>query len=173
MKGELPENRQDLSAGTPRSIPRRTFLDLVFSSSILLTVLAIVGVVWRFLWPRSLVFGGRKVFVGSLDQIPIGGSVRKVINGQGVLVVRTKTYFAGLSLNCTHTGCNVKWDAEREVIVCPCHGGFFDLYGNVLGGPPPRPLKQFIVSVLENKVFIEDNSVRSERRRQERFRSIQ
>ena len=41
------------------------------------------------------------------------------------------------------------------MVVCPCHDGFFDLRGNVLGGPPPRPLKSFDVKVIGDRVYIE------------------
>ena len=45
-----------------------------------------------------------------------------------------------LSATCTHLGCQVRWDAEATRFRCPCHGGVFDAHGNVIEGPPPRPL---------------------------------
>jgi menaquinol-cytochrome c reductase iron-sulfur subunit len=45
-----------------------------------------------------------------------------------------------LSGTCTHLGCQVRWDAESTRFRCPCHGGVFDAQGNVVAGPPPRPL---------------------------------
>lgn len=45
-----------------------------------------------------------------------------------------------LSGTCTHLGCQVRWDAETTRFRCPCHGGAFDAQGNVVEGPPPRPL---------------------------------
>ncbi len=45
-----------------------------------------------------------------------------------------------LSATCTHLGCQVRWDAETTRFRCPCHGGCFDANGQVLDGPPPRPL---------------------------------
>lgn len=137
-------------------LTRRTFLDLFFAGGILITVAAVVWAVVRFLLPHESPFTkGGKVPVGELDQIPVGGSVRRAVGGRGVLVVRTRTGFAGLSLNCTHKGCNVEWDPDRKVVVCPCHGGTYDLQGNVLDGPPPRPLKRYKISVLGEKVYIE------------------
>jgi carotenoid phi-ring synthase / carotenoid chi-ring synthase len=42
---------------------------------------------------------------------------------------------------CTHAGCPVAVlpNAATE-FTCPCHGGRFDAEGNVLGGPPDKPL---------------------------------
>ena len=45
-----------------------------------------------------------------------------------------------ISATCTHLGCQVRWDAAATTFRCPCHGGVFDAQGNVLDGPPPRPL---------------------------------
>lgn len=45
-----------------------------------------------------------------------------------------------LSATCTHLGCQVRWDAASTTFRCPCHGGVFDAQGNVVDGPPPRPL---------------------------------
>jgi menaquinol-cytochrome c reductase iron-sulfur subunit len=45
-----------------------------------------------------------------------------------------------LSATCSHLGCQVRWDAATTRFRCPCHGGVFDAQGNVVEGPPPRPL---------------------------------
>ena len=42
---------------------------------------------------------------------------------------------------CTHLACAVLWRAEHDRLECPCHDGVFDpATGEVLAGPPPRPL---------------------------------
>ena len=42
---------------------------------------------------------------------------------------------------CTHLACAVLWRAESNRLECPCHDGVFDPgSGEVLAGPPPRPL---------------------------------
>ena len=46
-----------------------------------------------------------------------------------------------LSSTCTHLGCGVRWDAQQEKFLCPCHGGAYDAQGTVVAGPPPKPLK--------------------------------
>jgi Rieske Fe-S protein len=44
---------------------------------------------------------------------------------------------------CTHLACAVLWRADANHLVCPCHDGVFDpATGEVLAGPPPRPLPQ-------------------------------
>jgi Rieske Fe-S protein len=42
---------------------------------------------------------------------------------------------------CTHLSCAVLWESDREELLCPCHNGRFAASnGEVLAGPPPRPL---------------------------------
>jgi len=45
-----------------------------------------------------------------------------------------------LSAVCTHLGCITRFRSDERVIACPCHGSRFDLQGNVVHGPAPRPL---------------------------------
>ena len=48
---------------------------------------------------------------------------------------------------CTHLGCGYRWDDTEKKFLCPCHGSAYDINGQVLGGPAPRPL-----DVLPSKV---------------------
>ena len=41
---------------------------------------------------------------------------------------------------CTHLNCPYYWDENSQTFLCPCHGAAFDIDGNVIDGPPPRPL---------------------------------
>lgn len=58
------------------------------------------------------------------------------------------------SATCTHLGCQVLWDAPAKHFKCPCHGGVYAATGEVLEGPPPRPL-----DVVEAKIDGADDSV--------------
>ena len=49
--------------------------------------------------------------------------------------------FVAYSGKCTHLSCAVYFDAQQNKLLCPCHNGIFDpATGEVLAGPPPRPL---------------------------------
>lgn len=42
---------------------------------------------------------------------------------------------------CTHLACAVLWIREKNELECPCHDGIFNVNtGEVVAGPPPRPL---------------------------------
>ncbi|HEY3053726.1 MAG TPA: Rieske 2Fe-2S domain-containing protein [Thermoanaerobaculia bacterium] len=45
-----------------------------------------------------------------------------------------------LSAVCTHLGCITRFRSDERAIACPCHGSRFDLEGNIVHGPAPRPL---------------------------------
>lgn len=59
---------------------------------------------------------------------------------------------------CTHLGCAYHWEADAKSFLCPCHNSEFDLSGNVMSGPAPRPLDQMLVQVENGKVLIDPNS---------------
>lgn len=56
-----------------------------------------------------------------------------------------------LSATCTHLGCRVAFDAEAGRFACPCHGGFYDAQGQVVGGPPPAPLAALEARVVADR----------------------
>ena len=62
--------------------------------------------------------------------------------------------FVAMSNVCTHLGCRVRWVEDERKFYCPCHVGIFDEDGNVLAGPPPRPLDRFDVTVEEGRLIL-------------------
>lgn len=55
--------------------------------------------------------------------------------------------FVAYSGKCTHLSCAVYWDGERGELICPCHNGIFDpRTGEVVAGPPSRPLPRIVLS---------------------------
>jgi nitrite reductase/ring-hydroxylating ferredoxin subunit len=62
--------------------------------------------------------------------------------------------FRVLSPICTHLGCTVKWKADRNLFVCPCHGGTFDADGNRKSGPPQDPLAVLDYRVRDGQLLV-------------------
>ncbi len=54
---------------------------------------------------------------------------------------------------CTHLSCPVQLrtvaqtEGENGPLRCPCHGGVFSRTGEVLDGPPPRPLRRLPLDI--------------------------
>jgi menaquinol-cytochrome c reductase iron-sulfur subunit len=63
--------------------------------------------------------------------------------------------FIAFSINCTHLGCPVRWLAEANLFMCPCHGGVYYQDGTVAAGPPPLPLPCYPVRVKDGDVQIQ------------------
>jgi nitrite reductase/ring-hydroxylating ferredoxin subunit len=55
---------------------------------------------------------------------------------------------------CTHHGCRVSWSGQKKVFVCPCHEALFDVDGQVVAGPPTRPLDCFQTRIEDGRVQI-------------------
>lgn len=55
---------------------------------------------------------------------------------------------------CTHLGCPYRWDEARGQFMCPCHTAVFDADGNVISGPPPRPLDRFATKIENGKLWV-------------------
>jgi menaquinol-cytochrome c reductase iron-sulfur subunit len=68
--------------------------------------------------------------------------------------VREGREIAVLSNICTHLGCGVRWDPDRNAFVCPCHNGVFNRDGKVISGPPPKPLRRFVSKVADGEIHI-------------------
>ena len=66
---------------------------------------------------------------------------------------------------CTHLACPVYYAREHQRLECPCHEGAFDATtGNVLYGPPPRPLDVIEVEVRDGKVWATGRTAAGETR---------
>ncbi len=78
----------------------------------------------------------------------VGGAL--VANG--VIVVRASAgIFDALSATCTHAGCTVGYDSRSGNILCPCHGGTYNVStGSVISGPPPSPLTKYTATLSGN-----------------------
>jgi Rieske Fe-S protein len=136
---------------------RRAFLRWLARGFLSLWALAGAWVFAGFLRPpvSRHRFSDKVLKIGSLDSIPPGQSMLVRHGDRPVFVVRTRDdSLIGLSAVCTHFNCVLEWDAEEGILLCPCHDGSFDINGNVLGGPPPRPLERYRVEVRLGEVFL-------------------
>lgn len=102
-----------------------------------------------FLKPRHADARESALFVaGQVDHFE-AGTVTAFPEGKFYLVRLADGGFLALHRECTHLGCTVPWDPTQKKFVCPCHASQFDITGEVLAAPAPRPLDTFAVR-LEN-----------------------
>jgi menaquinol-cytochrome c reductase iron-sulfur subunit len=62
--------------------------------------------------------------------------------------------YVAISTRCAHLGCPVRFVKDSNNFICPCHGGVYGFEGEVLGGPPVRPLDRFQTRVTGDVVEI-------------------
>jgi len=55
------------------------------------------------------------------------------------IMMNGETYLVNLGL-CTHLGCIPSYNKSDETFLCACHGGMYDVSGDVTKAPPPRGL---------------------------------
>jgi menaquinol-cytochrome c reductase iron-sulfur subunit len=53
------------------------------------------------------------------------------------------TTFQVFAINCAHLGCPVRWFAQSQLFLCPCHGGAYYADGSRASGPPERGLFEY------------------------------
>ena len=133
---------------------RRSFLKLLTSLLGATALGAFIYPLFRFLLPVETAARFKSLEVPE-SEVPLGGFKDLMIGVTPAIIVHTKEKgFVALSRVCTHLGCLVKYYPEKQLFICPCHGGTFDLEGNVISGPPPKPLPKFSVRVVENNLVI-------------------
>jgi len=98
----------------------------------------------------------RRIFTIHLPELPINATRKfKDLRGKDLILVRTGEHeVKAMSTVCTHLGCTVYWEKDKQEFYCPCHAGRFDKDGNVIAGPPPAPLDTYKVDIQDDNVFI-------------------
>jgi Rieske Fe-S protein len=72
---------------------------------------------------------------------------------QGILINLPKVGLVAFSDVCTHLSCAVIYEGNGK-LHCPCHEGYFDaVTGNVLAGPPTRPLPLIQLAIQQGTIY--------------------
>lgn len=109
----------------------------------------------KFITPKSRDIT-RRIFTMHLGELPLNAS-RKItdLRGRDLMLVRTgEKEVKAMSTACTHLGCTVYWQKDKQEFYCPCHAGRFDKDGNVIAGPPPAPLETYHTEIDDENIFI-------------------
>jgi cytochrome b6-f complex iron-sulfur subunit len=135
---------------------RRSFLNKLWIGLGLVALAEVVAVVFAFLRSNK-----SKAREADSDAMVTAGAVSKFKPNSVTAFVRGRFYlarledggFLALSRKCTHLGCTVPWVEKEMKFACPCHGSAFDITGDVIHSPAPRPLDIY-------PIFIENNVVK-------------
>lgn len=141
-----------------RGLSRRSFLNFSLWSSILFFFGSLIWIFFRFVanprsssQPRS-----NEHYSLPINEINIDEAKFIRFEGRPAIVIRTgEIEVHALSAVCTHLGCIVQWKPEGKQLFCPCHAAVFDIYGNVISGPPPRPLPRYNAFIRKDEIIIQ------------------
>ena len=67
--------------------------------------------------------------------------------------------FVALYQKCVHLGCRVPWCQTSQWFECPCHGSKYNRVGEKKGGPAPRGLDRFGVTVDGGVIVVDTKQV--------------
>jgi menaquinol-cytochrome c reductase iron-sulfur subunit len=150
-------------------ISRRDFITLT-TAAVGTFIGAVIGLpAIAYLIDPALKAGSSDAWIplGKLDSFEIGkpslstftrskvNGWEKTVNSYGVFVLRkSENDVVATSNKCTHLSCRVNWNPDQQQYICPCHDAHFDINGNILAGPPPRPLDTYETKVEDGILSI-------------------
>ncbi len=135
---------------------RRSVIRWLLGSGFAISLTSFIYPVIRFLNPPPVSEAAvNEVVAGRVEELkPNSGKIVRFGDNPVLLVRVSQTEWRALSAVCTHLSCIVQYQPERTRIWCACHNGVYNLQGQVVSGPPPRPLKPYTVHIREDEVVI-------------------
>jgi menaquinol-cytochrome c reductase iron-sulfur subunit len=156
------------SPASPEQTARRGFLVRIIQGTY-----ALIGATLAFVVGGAVVapsFGRRETLwlragdTTALEEgLPVPFTLRvarpdgpsEVVDRKVIYLVKTGNEVKALDSTCTHLGCRTRFNSETKQIECPCHGGVYDVNGNVISGPPPEPLRSLATRVENGQVMVQ------------------
>ena len=143
-------------------ITRRNALNYLIGSGITALGIGTIYPIIRYIIPPP----GQEAGTNSVSAAKIGelkpneGKIFKFGNSPGIIVLKpggdpgNASSYVAFTAVCSHLNCTVQYRDDLSEIWCACHNGHFDLNGNVISGPPPKPLTQFKVAIKGEEIFV-------------------
>jgi len=147
-----------------KPISRRSFFSLAWKGLGIIAALETVGLITAYFFSgknKASVLSRKLLEVGPVDSFA-PGSVSAFMGGRFYLARQQDGGFIAVSLRCTHLGCSVSWEKEKNRFICPCHSSAFDITGEVLNPPASRALDYYPV-IIENGIVKVDIGMLKER----------
>lgn len=165
-------------------VSRRQFLNRAILTTFSLSLASFGAACLAFLWPTPKTEGfGAKIVAGSFSEIMAGIRTSrepfyvpdarsyiqaypaealpkaKSVSSYGAVLPGMEQGVVALYQKCVHLGCKVPWCKSSQWFECPCHGSKYNRVGEKKGGPAPRGLDRFPVTVSGGKIVIDTGTV--------------
>lgn len=160
MSDEIPIDSQPEQADSPQVATRRTFAKVVVGGVGFCYAAAIGYPVYRFLnspvEKAALAAAVTEITLKDAQKLPVASALIFKFGPEPCLLIHLPDgKWVALSAKCTHLGCTVQYLPDKSHIFCACHGGTYDpATGHNVAGPPPRPLKQFVVKEVTDTAVV-------------------
>jgi cytochrome b6-f complex iron-sulfur subunit len=176
---QVPEKKRKPLSPEELAVSRRQFLNRAWSLSFV-GFLGLFGMSsLSFLWPKLQGGFGTKIKAGNYEDIlskigPEAGFEPLFISegrfwltyydGTGdapvyAAIGALETHIQALYRKCVHLGCSVPHCDKSMLFECPCHGSKYRLHGEYFGGPAPRGLDRFPVTVEGGQLVVDTGKV--------------
>ncbi len=154
LSGKSPAGRAGRQA--LKAPGRRRFLDYLLGTTVLATLGAILYPIFRFISPPQIVEAAKNsVIAGKVGELAVNaGKIFKFGSKPGILVRTPTGDLKAFSAVCTHLECIVQYRSDTKQIWCACHNGQYNLNGQNIGGPPPRPLEEYAVNIRGDEIVV-------------------
>lgn len=135
---------------------RRGFVDILLGIGAIGWIGSILYPLMSYLNPPEIAEANvNSVKVGKINDMPKNSSQIVKFGRKPVILIREENgNFVALSATCTHLDCTVQYRPDMKHIWCACHNGQYDLTGKNIAGPPPKPLKEYAVNVVNGEVIV-------------------
>lgn len=146
------------------TVTRRDFFSLAWKGLGVIATLEVLGMFTAYFFSgknRNITAPKQLLEAGPVESFA-PGSVSAFMGGRFYLARQQDGGFIAVSLRCTHLGCSVTWEENRNRFICPCHSSSFDISGEVLNPPASRALDYYPV-LIENGVVKVDIGTLKER----------
>ncbi|PYZ93536.1 (2Fe-2S)-binding protein [Salipaludibacillus keqinensis] len=100
---------------------------------------------------------GERLEVARMDELPEGNSMTfnyPTESDAAILVHTVNGELVAYNSACTHLMCPVFYEKESDILLCPCHKGYFDVSnGQPVAGPPQRELPLIELEVENGIIY--------------------
>ncbi len=145
-------------ANESKGVSRRKIVGYGWIAAAAIVVGEMIAGTLAFLWPKTRGGEAEKLLIaGKVSDFQLGKMT--LIRKEKLFINRTDQGLLAMSAICTHLHCIVRWNESKNVFECPCHAGVFNAVGEVIAGPPPRPLDLYPIKIVEDKVVIDTGEV--------------
>ncbi|MFZ3588052.1 Rieske 2Fe-2S domain-containing protein [Bacillus sp. DJP31] len=105
-----------------------------------------------------------RVKIIELEKLAKGNSVNfnyPTESEPAILVHTVSGELKAYNNKCTHLQCPVFYEKEEDVLLCPCHKGYFNVYsGQPVAGPPQRELPLIELEIKGGTVYAVGRKIR-------------